>query len=72
MVVIVNLLVLGSILLQGCSAGFGLGADYDLFYPKIETSEGGKFGDPDESRKQSTRHTTRMERNNLPMVGGAE
>lgn len=68
----VIVVVLGSILLQGCKFGAGVGMDYEVFYPKIETSKGGKFGDPDESRRQSTQHTTGMARNNLPMVGGAE
>jgi len=56
-------------LLQGCSVGFGVGADADLFYPKMKTSKGGTFGDPEMSRQQTTRHTTEINRNNLPMVG---
>lgn len=59
---------------QGCRLGGAVGMDCEVFYPKVETSKGGKFGDPDESRKQSTQHTIGMARNNLPMVGqgGAE
>lgn len=56
----------------GCKAGVGVGLDGEVFYPEIQTSKGGSFGDPTGSREQSTQHTTGMARNNLPMVGGAE
>lgn len=66
MVIIVNAIVLISILLCGCTAGIGVGADASFFYPNIP----GKLKDPAESRNQTTQHTTGMARNNLPMVGG--
>ena len=71
--VLVCLLLL--ILLGGCSAGVGVGADCDIFYPEKEwvNADGtsGKFGDPAESREQVTRHGVSMQRNNLPTIGGS-
>lgn len=60
------------LLIGGCKVGGAVGMDCEVFYPQVETPKGGKFGDPDKSRKQSTQHTIGMARNNLPMVGGAE
>ena len=65
--------VLVILFFSGCKAGAGIGIDGELFWPNIKTAKGGAFGDPDESRKHSTQHTTGMARNNeLPMVGGGK
>ena len=72
LVVVVNVFVIISIFVCGCSAGFGVGVDGSVFWPEVETSEGGKFGDPAESRKQTTQHTIGSASHNLPMVGGGE
>jgi hypothetical protein len=48
--VITVLLTIGMILLfsfiSGCNTGVTVTAESSLFYPDIETSEGGKFKDP--------------------------
>ena len=62
------IILLGLLLISGCTAGAGIGLDGSLFYPNIP----GKLKDPAESRNQTTQHTTSMARNNLPMVGGSE
>jgi len=67
--IIVTVVMVLSILLNGCSVGFAVGADADVYWPKMKTKDGGSFGDPEASRQQATRHTTNVSRNNLPMVG---
>lgn len=70
------LLCLCFMFIGGCSAGVGVGADYDIYYPKKEwvkaDGTSGKSDDPAGSRKQATRHGVSMQRNNeLPRIGGS-
>lgn len=61
------------VVLSGCHVGAGVGADFSAYWPEIKTAKGGEFGDPDESRKQTTQHTVGIaSHNGLPMVGGGK